>query len=234
MILTLWQCPDPQFKIASILQELILETGLESRSIDPKELVTEGHPFFVPGARERTDSLFPRIGVEWESDEPTDDLGMNQSTLLITGPLKDRITAAFKASKYEHLDYDRFNEFLQTKVKYADTYSRHVESSILLTGWAVGNAAEKTHLFLYQALDTCIPYLFKRLNKEFGVSLSVPENGVTLNILNNQFGDIAFGFEYKVKLRQLRDSYRLLSDEKIPLYADIFYNAGRSVFNLNP
>lgn len=232
MIVSLWQCPDPQFKIASILQELIRETGLESRSISPEGIITEGHPFFAPSARDKTDSVFPKIGVEWELDDPADDLGQNTSELLVNGPLKDRISLALRASKYEHLDFDRFSEFLQSGVKYADTSSKHIESTVTLSGWATGNAAEKTHIFLYQALDACIPYLFKQLARETGASLTVPRENVVLNIRNNQIADNAFGFEYKVNLRQVRETYRLLNDKKIPVYADIFYNYGRSRIDL--
>lgn len=232
MILSLWQCPDPQFAVSKTLQELISETGLESRSITTQNLVVEGHPFYTVGAKDKTDSLFPKIGVEWESDESVDDLGLNQQILLIQGPIKNKIEKAFlrESKNYEFLDSERFNEFLHKGNGYAETYTRHVESNILITGWATGNAAQKTHLFLYQAVDAVVPYLMRQLSVDYGTSLILPQDSVTLNISNNQFSDFAFGFEIKLKLRQVRDTYRILDNFKNPVRLDIFYNTGKSIF----
>ena len=234
MIINIWQCPDPQYKIAKYLREYIKLTNLYARNIEVNNLIIEGHPFFTLGANDKIDTLFPKVGVEWESDETIEDFNLNHSIIYFDERLKQRVAKILydESIDYEYLDATKLNEFLDSEVKWVDTYKKHIENNIIISGWAVGNAAQKTHLFLYQAIESCLPYVFFDICKNNGLTYINTEQ-TALNIYNNQFSENAYGFEIKIKLRQIRETLMLLNNRKEPTRVDVYYNKGNSKINLN-
>ncbi|MCB1178098.1 MAG: hypothetical protein KDK36_11005 [Leptospiraceae bacterium] len=234
MILNYWQCPDLQYAVTKTLQKFVIETGLDSRAINTENLVIEGHPFFQEGAKSKTDSLFPRVGVELDKEIPTEDLGMNHSPIqLVTANVKAKLQRILerdsKESEYEYLDSKRINEFLSS-ANYVEKFTGHSSMDLTISGWAVGNAAEKTHYFIWQAIDSIIPFTLHSLSKEYGISIT--KESSTFNIRNFQFADNAFGFEIVLKSRQLKETFRVLDTYQKPLKLDVYFNTGKSEIDL--
>ena len=221
---------DPQYRVWEQLNNFIQEVGLELRGIDTSRLVIEGHPLYQVGTKQgEKDTKFPLIGVEWDHDEQSDDLSMNSGLLAVNDHIRGKILNSLKRGSYEQLSIESFNDFLASNLKFVDTFKRHVHSKVNITGWAIGNDGQKTQMFLYQAVDTVFPWIVRELKKQHGVELAI-DGTPTLNILNEQFGDRAFGFEMTWKLSQVTESFRLLDNFQNIIRADVYLEKSNSVF----
>jgi hypothetical protein len=209
---------------------------LDKRQMPNKDLVIQGHPLFASAMQEsKNDTFFPRIGVEWDSDEPTDDIGQNYIVQKVDDRIRKKIAGYVKRGHYEQVSHFSYDDILKSKDEYIETYKRHVVSRIVITGWALGHPGKKTSQFLYMGVDAVLPFVFAELAKNFGVTGMIDGNP-TPNIINTQVAEVAHGFEIAVKIRQIKITYRL-SDNPNPWLkvnrADVHLAGSKSEFNFN-
>ncbi len=217
MIVSLYQC-DAEFRIFQILQELISETGLEERGIATSNLLMQGHPLFeLQAAKEKDDSIFPRIGVDWQSEhEQEQDLGHNYK--LVCMPSEREHIKQYQCrgadGQYEQLSFQLYEELLGYK-GYAQKHVQHRQSLVEVTGWASGAHARKTAQWLYMALKSTLPFLILSLREQYRVVLREAGQAET-NIRSAELGHNLHGFALTLELQSLVTVYRLLPDYKPP------------------
>lgn len=244
----MWQC-DPEFRIIDALNQFIPMTGLEERKIKTKNLVTYGHPLYTfahsndsktdPGEVSiESDNFFPKIGVEWESDEQADDIGGNTNYFGFDSRIKSKIQYYMERenkrdSEYENISYNIFKKALESKeFKQVESFTGHILSNVMISGWAgpSGTSGRKTAQELYKAVDAVFPYIKTDLHRRFKVTVGMVGTP-QLNIEAPQIGRGAFGFEIKLQVRQIRRLFKL-SEELLIRKADVSLS-DRSKSNLS-
>lgn len=238
-----YQC-DPEYRITQELNNYISETRLENRNINTKDLFVQGHPLFTLGSNENpSDTYFPKIGVEWDTDEPEDDLGWNYHVREFTPRIKEKIAHYISRGRYEQVSHHTFDDILSIDEKYIETHTRRVVSEVLITGWSSGGAtSKKENQFLYMATDAILPYVQMAMQSKYGVAF-LPNGKPQLNIVSNQSSDVRHGFEIPMKVVQLKIVYRMVDSTTnlTPDYyrwgkvkdADIYLEKSRSKLNYN-
>lgn len=231
MILSMWQL-DPEFRIIQELKELFLETGLGDRGIPCEKIVHPGHPLYsiasVPsgeGAKD-TDSFFPKVGVEWSDDEPSDDLGGNYRIFPFDSQIKNKIIAykARKDSEYEHFGFKQFDKILNsTNFGIVESYTSHIISNVTISGWGgSGNNGRKIAQELYKATMSVLPFLKHNIQKKYKASVGL-EGKPAVNVEAPQVGRGAWGFEVMLSVRQLKREFRFTAGSLISK-ADVYFD----------
>ncbi len=252
MIISLYQA-DPQFRTAQVAGELLGDTALTARNLDASPgLVIEGHPLFEYGVRGGgDDAYFPKIGVQWQSDEEEKpDLNFNTRRVKVSGAVRAKLeyyltrdrVRMFPLHQDSDFEYEQLSApFLAEMLDHSGYcwYSaRHVTSMVVVSGWATGNAGPKGAKFLYEAMDGILPFLFQELRGRYRVGLKIV-GSPALNLVSDQFGP-AYGFELMLGLTQLKQSFRLIpNSEYLPprqvfIHAELGGTSIETLFNSSP
>lgn len=250
MILTLWQF-DPEFRIIEELSKLLPQTGLKYRGIPSEKILAPGHPLYSIASVSQNDSMrdkdsfFPKIGVEWAEDEPSEDLSGNYRIFPFDNQIKNKIKSykQRKDSEYENLGFKQFDLILNsTAYRSVESYTSHVTSRIMLSGWGgSGSEGRKTAQELYKAILSCLPFLKNTIQKKYKASI-VLDGKPALNIEAPTIGRGVWGFEMFFLVRQFKRDYCFTESELVSK-ADVYFhgtgtlpeteNLGKSNGNMN-
>lgn len=213
-VLVCYQIP-PEDAVIEVLKTLLQECGFQDRKMDIP--VIAGHPLFSEGISEQgADREFPKIGVEWTTDERTDFVGM--------GYARFKPSADFKAQLQGYKTYLQDNRRMSpdsvidslTESKLVERFHHLVDSNVIIAGFASGGSGRRQSRWLYEAVDACLAPLLMDLQELYpGVSLKTT-NHHEINLVTDDYGTRLWGFEIPIIISQYRTTLRT-----VPNYADI-------------
>ncbi|PJZ51568.1 hypothetical protein CH380_19155 [Leptospira adleri] len=226
MILCLYQC-DPEQRVIEELAKLLEESGLEDRSITSKEIVTFGHPLYTYASAGEiaNDSFFPKIGVEFQNDDISSDLGMNLQYSDFNEQIKRKLRfyRDRHESEFENPDFAQFDKVLNENFKTVEYYTSRVESNVLITGWGGGGVAgRRTSNDLYRIVTALLPFLFTRIYKNYRVTARI-DGRLQANIEAPEIMRGCWGFEFSIVISQLVRVYKF-SKEPFISKADVYFD----------
>jgi len=220
MIASVWQLA-PEFRITQELMSLYEETSLDSLGIPIKRLVTFGHPLYTLATaqnndKSNTDSFFPKIGVEWSSDEIEDDLGRNHVHEPFTIHTRKRLEYYLNRdieAKDENYNHPNIKKALEGNYKSYQSFTTHVVSEVLISGWGgSGSQGRRIAQTLYMATLDVLPFLAHTLHKKFKATLDFGDSKPSPNVESPDIANGLWGFEILVYVRQIKRTYRFLEE----------------------
>lgn len=237
-ILVTYQC-DPEWRIIQEYNNIAAGLDLDLRGIDPSNLVTPGHPLTERAGKDGSDdTILPRVGAEWEFDQPVGTIGNLDCVLLneyMVGQIRQKLLGESEQER-EELNYEQFsakkiNDFLALG-GYTEVVKRIVKSHVKLTGWADGESGRKAMQWLYQVLEPLQDYVGIELARKYKVSLT-QEGEARLDLISSQFAPTAYGWELPFVITQVRMAWRHMgADYVAPRYADVhMVDSASELFN---
>ncbi|WCL51518.1 hypothetical protein [Leptospira sp. GIMC2001] len=236
MIISMWQI-DPEFRVIEELQSHLEETALSDRKINVKNIVEYGHPLYTlaskgDDSKVNHDSFFPRIGVEWSSDDIEDDLGKNHAQRAMDSRTiaqikhymnRDDVKLDGKRGDgdYEHYSYPRFAKVLDGDFKSYQSFTTHVVSEVLISGWGgSGSVGRKRAQTMYKATIDILPFIAFKLSRKFRVNVEYGNSKPSPNVESPTIGNGVWGFEVLLSIRQIKRCYKF-SKEPLISKADV-------------
>lgn len=228
MILCLYQC-DPEQRVIEELSKLLDESGLEERSIESKDIVTYGHPLytFASSGENAKNSFFPKVGIEFQNDDISAELGMNLQYSDYNDQIKRKLQFYRDRhnSQFENPDFKQFDTVLNDNFKTVEYYTSRVDSNVLITGWGGGGVlGRRTSNDLYKIVTALLPFLFARIYKNYRVSARI-DGRLQANIEAPEIMRGCWGFEFSIVISQLVRVYKF-SKEPFISKADVYLDRG--------
>ncbi|TGK41225.1 hypothetical protein [Leptospira andrefontaineae] len=204
-ILVTYSVP-PEDAVVEYLSQTLPLTGLIDRKIDAP--IIHGHPLFTEGiSQSGTNSQFPKIGVEWVRDIPTQSLGLNERHFKNSEEFSGYLNEISKREDSKRAApkslIDRF-----ARESYLQEFSHHVESEIAIVGFASGHAGRKTAQWLFETVHSLILLMENDLPILYPGSRVLLPDSAEPNLNTQDFPEPLWGFEISVRILQIRSIFR--------------------------
>ncbi|EIE01440.1 hypothetical protein [Leptospira licerasiae] len=196
----------PEDAVVEYLSLTLPLTGLSDRKIDAP--IIHGHPLFTEGiSQSGTNSQFPKIGVEWVRDIPTQSLGLNEKHFKNSEEFVQYLNEIVKRSDSKRAaPKSLIDKFAQEK--YFQEFSHHVESEIAIVGFASGHAGRKTSQWLFETVHSILLLMENDLPILYpGCRVLLPDSAEP-NLNTQDFPEPLWGFEITVRILQVRSIFR--------------------------
>jgi hypothetical protein len=196
----------PEYIVRTYLADALPRTGLPERGIDCP--VVHGHPLFAEGiTAQGFDRNFPRIGVEWTRDKRTDHVGQAFREFAPTPRWRALLNDYKRLPPAQRAASDAVIDAL-TEAPRIQSWTHHVESEVLIAGFAAGPQGRTTLRALYETTEALLAPLAHDLMEAFpGVKVWADE-AHEVNITSDQFAAPVWGFEILVRISQARRLFR--------------------------
>ena len=242
MILTLYQI-DPEIRLVEEFQRFADEYGPDGPGFKTAGLFVQGHPLFNATTNSGSqDTAFPRVGIEVQDETDSAEIGDNVKTTALDANLKGFIRSFRNRGDYdsesdarlhaqlEQIDYRRLDEFLNLDDAFVDQYKRNCEARVQVSGWASGELrhARKEAQSLARFTKALYPFVRDSLHEKFGVQ--VLKSRMSYNIVNEQFGQVAFGFEMALDVLYREFEFKVNKDTIGHRRVDVALEGSKSDF----
>ncbi|MCG6195660.1 hypothetical protein LFX25_20670 [Leptospira sp. FAT2] len=220
----------PEDSVVSFFRDCLPLTGISKRNLDVP--VEHGHPLFQEGISTKgTNTKFPKIGIECSSERHTQFLGLNDLHFQNSDEFLKYLEKISQLPESQRLASKAFLDKF-SRNKFFQQLQFNVESDVIVTGFATGNAGRNTNKFLYDAslavtllLANDLPILYP------GLTVFLPED-TEPNLSTTDFSEPFWGFEIKVRLVQTKSIFRTKPSWLFPDMKsfDVFLNKSRTEF----
>ncbi len=219
MIIIQYQTP-PEETLYSYLTKNLMKVGLEHKNLSVP--IVFGHALFSEGISEMgQERNFPKIGIEWTQDRHLDPtFSRNHVIKKMDDELRTKII-----SYRNFLEESRrvsSDEAIQSIIEseFVEKWDYQVESEIIISGYATGGAGRRAIRWIFEAVNGVLYPTLMDISNECKVSCKMPD-AMDVNLMIELYGMTAWGFEFPVKISQLKTIYR---------GKDIFSEPAKNVF----
>lgn len=217
-LIVFYQVP-PEDATIQILNHLLVDSGFQNdnQKIGVSIPVIAGHPLFSEGISEGgADREFPKIGVEWSTDERTDFIGQGYERFRPGTDFKNKIQSYKQyLQDSRRVSPDSLIDEL-TEAKLVEKFHHLVDSHVVIAGFASGGTGRKTSRWMYEAVDACIAPLLVDMQKLYpGISIKT-SNHHEVNLVTDDYGSRLWGFEIPIVISQYRTTLRSVPDYESP------------------
>jgi len=223
----------PEDSVKKYIEDNLELTGIKERNVDCPVII--GHPLFQEGISEQgADGLLPKIGIEWVRDVRTEFIGLSEEHFKNTEEFRNYLDEL--SQKPDSKRMPSVNTIDQIyKSKFLQVFKWKVESEVVISGFASGNAGRKVSHWLYESVDMLMTLLANDFPYLYQGATAILSDSSEPNISSNDFGLPVFGFEVKVYISQIRQTYRTKPDYlfKSPKKIDFHAENSRSEINFN-
>lgn len=206
MILIQYQTP-PEETVYNYLTKNLMEVGLEHKNLSVP--VVFGHALFSEGISEMgQERNFPKIGIEWTQDRHLDpSFSRNYTVKKMDDLLKQKII-----SYRDFLEESRrisSDEVIQSIVEsdFVEKWDYNVESEIIISGYATGGAGRRAIRWIFEAVNGVLYPTLMDISESCKVSCKMPDT-MDVNLMIELYGMTAWGFEFPIKISQIKTVYR--------------------------
>jgi hypothetical protein len=206
MILIQYQAP-PEETVFTYLSNNLNLVGLESRNLSVP--IVFGHALFSEGISEMgQERNFPKIGIEWTQDRHLEQsFSRNYSVLKVNDELKNKLISyrSFLDESKRISSDEVIQQILESE--YVEKWDFNVESEVIISGYATGGAGRKSIRWIFEAVNGVLYPTLMDISEICRVSCKMPD-AMDVNLMIESYGMTAWGFEFPIKISQIKTVYR--------------------------